>query len=80
MKIVVIGGTGLLDSKLVDLLRKRGNQVIAAAPDTGVNTLTDEGLAEVLAGADVVVGVAKVPRRLKTMQRWSSSGRQKAVS
>jgi uncharacterized protein YbjT (DUF2867 family) len=61
MKIVVIGGTGLIGSKLVDLLRERGNEVIAAAPNTGVNTLTGEGLAEALAGADVVVDVANSP-------------------
>ena len=61
MKVVVIGGTGLIGSKLVDLLRKRGNEVIAAAPNTGVNTLTGEGLAEALAGTDVVVDVANSP-------------------
>jgi uncharacterized protein YbjT (DUF2867 family) len=61
MKIVVIGGTGLIGSKLVDLLRRRGNEVIAASPNTGVNTLTGEGLAEALAGADVVVDVANSP-------------------
>jgi uncharacterized protein YbjT (DUF2867 family) len=61
MKIVVIGGTGLIGSKLVDLLRKRGNDVIAAAPNTGVNTITGDGLAEALTGADVVVDVANSP-------------------
>jgi uncharacterized protein YbjT (DUF2867 family) len=61
MKIVVIGGSGLIGSKLVDLLRKRGNEVIAASPNTGVNTLTGEGLAEALVGADVVVDVANSP-------------------
>jgi uncharacterized protein YbjT (DUF2867 family) len=61
MKIVVIGGTGLIGSKLVDLLRKRGNEVIAAAPNTGVNTITGDGLAEALTGADVVVDVANSP-------------------
>jgi len=61
MKIVVIGGTGLIGSKLVDLLRKRGNEVVAASPNTGVNTLTGEGLAETLSGADVVVDVANSP-------------------
>lgn len=61
MKIVVIGGTGLIGSKLVDLLRRRGNEVVAASPNTGVNTLTGEGLAEALAGADVVVDVANSP-------------------
>lgn len=61
MKIVVIGGSGLIGSKLVDLLRKRGNEVVAASPNSGVNTLTGEGLAEALAGADVVVDVANSP-------------------
>ena len=61
MKIVVIGGTGLIGSKLVDLLRKRGHEAIAAAPNTGVNTLTGEGLADALAGAAVVVDVANSP-------------------
>jgi uncharacterized protein YbjT (DUF2867 family) len=61
MKIVVIGGTGLIGSKLVSLLRKRGNEVLAASPDTGVNTLTGEGLKEALAGAEVVVDVANSP-------------------
>lgn len=61
MKIVVIGGSGLIGSKLADLLRKRGNEVVAASPNTGVNTLTGEGLAEALAGADVVVDVANSP-------------------
>jgi uncharacterized protein YbjT (DUF2867 family) len=61
MKIVVIGGTGLIGSKLVSLLRKRGCEVLAASPDTGVNTLTGEGLKEALAGAEVVVDVANSP-------------------
>ena len=61
MKVVVIGGTGLIGSKLVRLLRSKGHEVIAASPDTGVNTLTGEGLAEVLAGAQVVVDVANSP-------------------
>src|ERR1700755_1568553 len=61
MKIVVIGGTGLLGSKLIDLLRKSGNEAIAAAPNTGVNTITGEGLADALAGAQVVVDVANSP-------------------
>lgn len=61
MKIVVIGGSGLIGSKLVDRLRKAGNEVVAASPNTGVNTLTGEGLAEALAGAEVVVDVANSP-------------------
>lgn len=61
MKIVVIGGTGLIGSKLVKLLRQRGQEVMAASPDSGVNTLTGEGLAEALAGAQVVVDLANSP-------------------
>jgi len=56
MKIVVIGGTGLIGSKLVEKLRKDGHEPLAAALDTGVNALTGEGLAEALEGAQVVVG------------------------
>jgi uncharacterized protein YbjT (DUF2867 family) len=61
MKIVVIGGTGLIGSKLVEKLRKQGHEPLAAAPNTGVNTLTGEGLAEALEGAQVVVDVANAP-------------------
>ena len=61
MKIVVIGGTGLIGSKLVNNLRQRGHEVLAASPDTGVNTLTGEGLAGALAGAQVVVDVSNSP-------------------
>ncbi|HKE42828.1 MAG TPA: SDR family oxidoreductase [Casimicrobiaceae bacterium] len=61
MKIVVIGGTGLIGSKLVNKLRAHGHEAVAAAPNTGVNTLTGEGLAEVLKGASVVVDVSNSP-------------------
>src|SRR5262249_57318641 len=61
MKIVVIGGTGLIGSKLVTLLRQRGQEMLAASPDSGVNTLTGEGLPQALAGAQVVVDVANSP-------------------
>lgn len=61
MKIVVIGGTGLIGSKLVATLRQRGHEVLAASPDSGVNTLTGEGLAPALAGAQVVVDVSNSP-------------------
>jgi uncharacterized protein YbjT (DUF2867 family) len=61
MKIVVIGGTGLIGSKLVAMLRNDGYEPLAASPDTGVNTLTGEGLAEALDGARVVVDVANAP-------------------
>jgi len=61
MKIVAIGGTGLIGSKLVNKLREHGHEAVAAAPNTGVNTLTGEGLAEVLKGASVVVDVSNSP-------------------
>jgi uncharacterized protein YbjT (DUF2867 family) len=61
MRIVVIGGTGLIGSKLVEKLRNQGHEPVAAAPNTGVNTLTGEGLAEALEGAQVVVDVANAP-------------------
>lgn len=61
MKIVVIGGTGLIGSKLVNILRERGHDVLAAAPSTGVNSITREGLAQAMDGADIVVDVANAP-------------------
>jgi uncharacterized protein YbjT (DUF2867 family) len=61
MRIVVIGGTGLIGSKLINKLREHGHEGVAAAPNTGVNTLTGEGLAEVLKGASVVVDVSNSP-------------------
>lgn len=61
MKIVVIGGTGLIGSKLVQILRELGHDVIAASPSSGVNTLTGEGLAKAMAGAQVVVDVSNSP-------------------
>src|SRR5688572_18019218 len=61
MKIVVIGGTGLIGSKVVSNLRQKGHEVIAAAPNTGVNTLTGEGLSEAVAGAQVVIDLANSP-------------------
>ena len=60
-KVVVIGGTGLIGSKLVNKLREHGHEAVAAAPNTGVNTLTGEGLAEVLKGSAVVVDVSNSP-------------------
>jgi uncharacterized protein YbjT (DUF2867 family) len=61
MKIVVIGGSGLIGTKLVKRLRKQVHEVVAASPSSGVNTITGEGLAEALAGAQVVVDVANAP-------------------
>ena len=61
MKIVVIGGTGLIGSRLVNKLREQGHEAVAASPNTGVNTVTGEGLAEALKGASVVVDVSNAP-------------------
>lgn len=61
MKIVVIGGSGLIGTKLVNRLRQAGQEAVAASPSSGVNTLTGEGLAEALAGAQVVVDVSNSP-------------------
>jgi uncharacterized protein YbjT (DUF2867 family) len=61
MKIVVIGGSGLIGKKLIPLLRERGHEALSASPSSGVNTLTGEGLAGALAGADVVVDVTNSP-------------------
>jgi len=61
MKILVIGGTGLIGSKLVKLLTGRGHEAVAASPATGVNTVTGEGLDAALTGVDVVVDVANSP-------------------
>src|ERR1700751_5507741 len=61
MKIVVIGGTGLIGSRLVNKLREHGHEAVAAAPNTGVDPLTGEGLAEVLKSASVVVDVSNSP-------------------
>src|SRR5687768_13529899 len=61
MKLVIIGGTGLIGSKLVTKLREHGHEALAASPESGVNTLTGEGLAEALEGASVVVDVSNSP-------------------
>jgi uncharacterized protein YbjT (DUF2867 family) len=61
MKIVVIGGSGLIGTKLVPILRQKGHEVVAASPSSGVNTVTGEGLGEALTGAHVVVDVANAP-------------------
>jgi uncharacterized protein YbjT (DUF2867 family) len=61
MKIVVIGGTGLIGSKVVAQLKAKGHEAIAAAPNTGVNTITGEGLAQAMAGTQVVVDLANSP-------------------
>src|SRR3954464_8612630 len=61
MKIVVIGGSGLIGKKLVPILRERGHEALPASPSSGVNALTGEGLVEALAGAGVVVDVSSSP-------------------
>jgi len=61
MKIVVIGGTGLIGSKTVEKLKQRGHEAVAAAPNTGVDTITGKGLAGALAGAEVVIDVSNSP-------------------
>jgi uncharacterized protein YbjT (DUF2867 family) len=61
MKIVVIGGSGLIGTKVVKLFREKGHEALAASPSSGVNTITGEGLAEALAGAQVVVDLANAP-------------------
>jgi len=61
MKLVVIGGTGLIGSRLMIRLKEHGHDAVPASPDTGVNTLTGEGLAEVLQGASVVIDVSNSP-------------------
>jgi uncharacterized protein YbjT (DUF2867 family) len=77
MKIVVIGGSGLIGSKLVNRLRQMGHEVVAASPNTGVNTITGEGLAEALAGAQVVVDVANSPsfEAKPALEFFETSGR-----
>jgi uncharacterized protein YbjT (DUF2867 family) len=77
MKIVVIGGTGLIGSKVVNILRQRGHEVVAASPSSGVNTLTGEGLAGALAGAKVVVDLANSPsfEDKPSMDFFETSGR-----
>ena len=61
MKIVVIGGTGLIGSKTVSILRQAGHEVVAASPSSGVNSITGEGLAQAMAGAQVVIDLANAP-------------------
>jgi uncharacterized protein YbjT (DUF2867 family) len=61
MKLVVIGGSGLIGTKLVTKLREHGHEAVPASPNSGVNTLTGEGLGEVLQGAAVVVDVSNSP-------------------
>jgi uncharacterized protein YbjT (DUF2867 family) len=82
MKIVVIGGTGLIGKKLVEDLRQRGHEVLPASPGTGVNAVTGEGLAEALAGAQVVVDVSNSPswEDQAVLTFFESSGRNLAAA
>ena len=77
MKIVVIGGTGLIGSKVVPILRKAGHDVLAASPRGGVNTITGEGLKDALAGAEVVVDLANSPsfENKAVLEFFQTSGR-----
>ena len=77
MKIVVIGGSGLIGTKLVNKLRQHGHEVVAASPASGVNTITGEGLAEALAGAQVAVDVANSPsfKDKAVLEFFETSGR-----
>jgi uncharacterized protein YbjT (DUF2867 family) len=76
MKIVVIGGTGLIGSRLVSILRGKGHEVLAASPDSGVNTITGAGLDAALAGAQVVVDVANSPKfDESSIQFFETSGK-----
>ncbi len=77
MKIVVIGGTGLIGSKVVEMLRQKRHEAIAATPNTGVNTITGEGLKEAMAGAQVVIDLANSPsfEDKAVMEFFETSGR-----
>lgn len=77
MKIVVIGGTGLIGSKVVNLLRQQGHQVIAASPNNGINTITGDGLAQAISNTDIVVDLANSPsfEEKAVMEFFQTSGR-----
>src|SRR5437879_13270719 len=78
MKIVVIGGTGLIGKKVVMNLRQHSHEVVPASPSSGVNTVTGEGLAQALAGAQVVVDVANAPswEDKAVLEFFETSGRK----
>lgn len=78
MKIVVIGGTGLIGSKTVERLRNKGHEALAASPNSGVDTITGKGLAEALAGAQVVLDLANSPS-FEDRAVWNSSRRRAAI-
>ncbi|HVV65887.1 MAG TPA: SDR family oxidoreductase [Rhizomicrobium sp.] len=77
MKIVVIGGSGLIGSKTVERLRKKGHDVVSASPNTGVNTVTGEGLDEALAGAEIVIDLSNSPsfEEAAAVEFFEASGR-----
>jgi uncharacterized protein YbjT (DUF2867 family) len=77
MKIVVIGGTGLIGSKTVAILREGSHEVVAASPDSGVNTITGEGLKEAVAGAQVVIDLSNSPsyEEKAVLEFFETSGR-----
>jgi uncharacterized protein YbjT (DUF2867 family) len=77
MKIVAIGGTGLIGSKTVAILRQSGNDVVVASPKSGINTITGEGLREAMAGAQVVIDLANSPsfEDRAVLQFFETSGR-----
>ena len=77
MKIVVVGGTGLIGSKSVAILRQAGHEVVAASPNSGVNTITGEGLKEAVAGAQVVIDLANSPsfENKAVLEFFQTSGR-----
>src|SRR5499427_4447586 len=77
MKIVVIGGTGLIGSKTAPILRQGGHEVVAASPNTGVNTITGQGLKEAMAGTQVVIDLANSPsfENKAVLEFFETSGR-----
>jgi uncharacterized protein YbjT (DUF2867 family) len=82
MKIVVIGGTGLIGSKTIPVLRERGHAAVAASPNTGVNTITGEGLKEAMAGTQVVIDLANSPsfENKAVLEFFETSGRNLAAA
>jgi len=82
MKIVVIGGTGLIGSKTVPILRQRGHEVLAASPKNGINSITGEGLKEALAGAHVVIDLINSPsfENKAVLEFFETSGRNLAAA
>src|SRR5256885_13480669 len=78
MKIVVIGGTGRIGSKVVAILRQSGHEVVAASPKSGVNTITGEGVKEAVAGAQVVIDLANSPsfEDKAVLEFFETSGRR----